>query len=77
MAKARIINVVFWLYIWLSGALMPDIPLSAMKLVSLNPHLFDDPPRFLGNGFIFIVLWALIDWPLRRASKARRQTANK
>src|SRR5712691_4048232 len=78
MKVARIVNAAFWLYLWFSAALLPVTTAGdfwtakAKQLVSLNPSLFDDPARFIGNGMILIILMLLIDWPLRRAARAAR-----
>ena len=68
MTAARIINAVFWLYMWLSQALLPVDPTTedfwaeqGRKLFRLNPH-FDDPARLIGNAVIPLVLWFFIDW---------------
>jgi hypothetical protein len=78
MSRARIINALFWLYLWLSQALMPvtDAPVTsdsefwiakAHQLFQFGP--FDsafDIGRLMGRGLILIAIWSLIDWRLRR-----------
>jgi hypothetical protein len=73
MGKARIINAIFWLYVWLSNILNPVIMTDgnfwsekAKQLVRLNEHV-DDPARLVGNAIIPAVLWFAIDWGLRRS----------
>ncbi len=81
MKKARIVNALLWLYLWLSDALSPAITPGdfwaekGRQLFRLNSHL-NDPPRLIGNAIIPIVLWLAIDWALRRVQK-RRTTARK
>jgi hypothetical protein len=76
MRYARIINAIFWLYLWLSDALNPVLTQGdfwiekGKQLFRLNSH-FDDLPRLIGNGIIPIVVWLLIDWGLRRAARPK------
>jgi hypothetical protein len=77
MQNRRILNAVFWAYIWLSQILLPVVTtgddfwaLKARQLVTFGP--FDDMPRFLGRAFIPLILWALIDWRLRRKAAAKK-----
>ncbi|GEM_PF-5954357 len=80
MTVGRAINIIFWLYIWLSQALLPVIATNddfwaekGKQLFRLNPH-FDDPARLIGNALIPFVCWLVIDWGLRRRAK-RQSTA--
>jgi hypothetical protein len=65
----RVLNGIFWLYLWLSDAIQPggDWP---DKLFRLNSHI-DDSYRFVGNAIIPLVLWFVIDTILRRAVRAK------
>ena len=75
-SAGRIINAMFWLYIWFSGAITPISTTTkseyfctqSQMVVGLNPNIFYDFPRFLGNGVIPIICWLVIDWLIRRRS---------
>jgi hypothetical protein len=72
--RARILNALFWLYLWLSDVMQPVVnggdfwPEKGKQLFRLNSH-FDDPARLVGNAVIPLVLWFAIDWALRRKAK--------
>lgn len=66
----RTINAVFWLYIWLSHALMPvtnggDYGQEKLKqLLTFGP--FDDPLPLLGRAIFPGILCAFIDLRIRK-----------
>ena len=74
---SRVINAVFWLYVWWSAAFTPVLTDNGdfwtqkfKQIVSLNPHLIADPARFIGNGvFPMLFLFGIDAW-LRRRKKA-------
>jgi hypothetical protein len=71
MRKARIINAIIWLYLWLSDALQPvetggDFRSEKTKQFFRLNHHIDDPFRFAGNAVIPFLLWLVIDWRIRR-----------
>jgi hypothetical protein len=74
MTRYRIINAIFWLYLWLSDVMQPVVSEGdfwsekATQLLRLNQN-FDDPPRLIGNAIIPVVLWFVIDLWLRRKRK--------
>ncbi len=76
MKVARIVNAIFWLYIWLSEALMPVVTPGdfwvekGKQLFRFNSHI-NDPAVFIGNGIIPFILWLAIDWALRRARRPK------
>jgi hypothetical protein len=77
MKSARIINAIFWLYLWLSDVMQPVVfnqehfwAEKGRQLFRLNSHV-DDLPRLLGNAVIPLVLWFVIDWVLRRAARPK------
>jgi hypothetical protein len=80
MRVARILNAIFWLYIWLSDALMPVTgsgdfwAAKGRQLFRLNSN-FNDPPRLIGSTITILVLWFVIDWALRRVSRRRTKAA--
>jgi hypothetical protein len=68
----RIINGIFWLWMWLSSAMLPvtantDKFWSAKlaQLFILNPNI-DDIFRLLGNALIPFILWGIIDRFIKR-----------
>jgi hypothetical protein len=68
MLKYRILNGVFWLYVWLSGILLPVVAPQQRQLFRFD-H-FDDPYRLIGNVFVPGLLWFLIDlWLAGRSRK--------
>ena len=78
MSNARLINAAIWLYLWLSRVMTPSIvpaadedfwAAKAHQLVEFGP--FDDIPRLLGRGLLPLILWAFIDWRLRRRERMR------
>jgi hypothetical protein len=85
MGKARIINAIFWIYLWLSDAMMPVIENQehfwtekGKQLFRLNRYLISDlynlPSRIgllIGTAIIPLVLWFVIDWILRRAARVK------
>jgi hypothetical protein len=77
MGKARIINAIFWLYMWLSDALEPVVTEGdfwsekAHQLFRLNDN-FDDPARLAGNALLPALLWFVIDWRLRLKHRPKR-----
>jgi hypothetical protein len=85
MKTARIINAIFWLYMWLSDAMMPVVENQenfwtekAKQLFRLNRYLISDlynlPSQIglvLGTAIIPLLLWFVIDWILRRAGRAK------
>jgi hypothetical protein len=72
MGKARIINAIFWLWLWLSDVFSPVAPDAdfwaeeAKQLFRFNEAIINDPARFVGNGIIPALLWFAIDRGLRR-----------
>ncbi len=76
MRRARIVNTIFWLYLWLSDAIQPIVTQGdfwaerGKQLFRINSHI-GDPFRFAGNAIIPLILWFLIDWGLRRAARAK------
>jgi hypothetical protein len=72
---ARIANLIFWLYMWLSQTLLPVAnpddywSEKASQLFKLNPHL-NDLAQLLGDAIFPFMLWLSLDWGLRR--RARR-----
>jgi len=67
----RVANGIFWLWMWLSAAMMPVTSgtdnfwaAKAAQLFSLNPNI-QDIPRFLGNSVLPLILWFVIDWILK------------
>jgi hypothetical protein len=74
MTRARIINAVVWLYLWLSDVMNPVFSQGdfwaekGKQLLRLNSN-FDNPARLLGNAVIPFVLWLVIDWRLRKRAK--------
>ena len=81
----RIINAVFWLYMWLSGVLEPVVSpatdadffcIKAKQVISLNQTLINDYARFLGQGILPFLFWAGIDYVIRRRT-ARAKGINK
>ena len=85
MRTARIINAIFWLYLWLSDAMMPVVENQenfwtekGKQLFRLNRYLTSDfynlPAQIgllLGTAIIPLVLWFVIDWILRRTGRAK------
>jgi hypothetical protein len=79
VGTARIINAIFWLWLWLSDVFNPGIADTgtvadfwaekATQLFRLNESIFNDPARFAGNGIIPALLWFAIDRGLRRARR--------
>jgi len=84
MKVARIVNAIFWIYIWLSGALLllqvttpGDFWVEKGKqLFRLNPNV-DDPARLFGNAIPPFFLWCLLDWILRRSGRTKPQSEPK
>jgi hypothetical protein len=81
MKRARVINTLFWLYLWLSQTLNPvatptsDFWAAKLKqMVTFEP--FDDPVRLLGRGMIPIISWFIIDLILRKIAKRRQALAS-
>jgi hypothetical protein len=76
MKLARIVNAIFWLYAWLSQALLPVTTLGdfwtekSKQLFRLNPDLYH-PVRLFGFAVIPLVFWFGIDRALRRAGIRR------
>ena len=72
MGKARIINAIFWLWLWLSDVFSPvatDTDFwteKATQLFRFNESIINDPARFVGNAIIPALLWFAIDRRLRR-----------
>jgi hypothetical protein len=71
MGKLRIANAVFWTYVWLSQIHLLSVtagpnfwPVAARLLWHFGP--FDDFAQLIARAFVPLVLWALIDWRLRR-----------
>jgi hypothetical protein len=58
MRIARLVNAAVWLAIWLT--------------IAIVFHGFEDLPRLIGEAVIPGVLWALIDWILRRAGRSQK-----
>lgn len=79
MGKARVVNGIFWLYLWLSDVLHPVTsggdfwPEKARQLFHLNSDI-GDPATFAGTGVLPLVLWLVLDWMLRRQNR-RRETS--
>ena len=78
MSRARFINVLVWLYVWLSQVLLPVINRSDFvqakieQLFRFGP--FDDLPRLIGRALIPAMFCALVDWRLRRTQARRKGT---
>jgi hypothetical protein len=75
----RLGNGVFWLWMWVSAAMMPVNSgtdnfwaAKASQLFSLNPNI-QDIPRFLGNGIFPLILWFVFDRLLKPKAKAKSQ----
>lgn len=74
--KARTINAAIWLYLWLSGILVPSIvpeggdfwAVKAKQLFQFGP--FDDIPRLLGRGVWFFLPWLIIHLSLGKKKRA-------
>lgn len=71
----RAANGVFWLWMWLSSAMLPvkhthaSIVIEKIKqLFILNPNIHDIP-KFVGNGIVIITLWFGLDWVIRKREK--------
>ena len=85
MGRARIVNGGFWLYLWLSDAMMPVVENQenfwtekGKQLFRLNRYLISDfyslPTQIglvIGTAIIPLVLWFVIDWSLRRTGRAK------
>ena len=85
MGRARIVNAIFWLYLWLSDAMMPVVENQenfwtekGKQLFQLNRYLISDfynlPTQIglvIGTAIIPLVLWLVSDWILRRAGRAK------
>jgi hypothetical protein len=73
MQTARWINMALWSYVMFSGVLQPvTVPNGSdywteflRQALSLNHNIFDNPPRFLGNIIVPLVLWFGCDVILR------------
>lgn len=80
MGKLRIANAAFWAYVWLSQLLMPVVdgaefwPTMLHRLWHFGP--FDDFAQLIGRAFVPLVLWALIDWRLRRIQMRRSEAGS-
>ena len=78
MSRARIVNVLVWLYVWLSQILLPVMNRSDFAQAKIEQLFrfgpFDDLPRLLGRAFVPAIFCALVDWRLRRI-QARRKSA--
>lgn len=77
----RIANGIFWLWLWLSAALMPVTSATdnfwaakAAQLFSLNPNI-QDIPRFIGNAVFPLILWFVFDRFLKPKAKAKSEAA--
>jgi hypothetical protein len=76
MSRARIVNAVVCLYLWLSDALQPKVTdgdfwaEQVRQLFRPNSHI-TDLPRLLGNAVIPFLVWLAVDWHLRRKAKRR------
>lgn len=80
-ATLRVVNGIFWLWIWLSAAMMPVTSdtdnfwaAKAAQLFSLNPNI-QDIPRFIGNAVFPLMLWFVFDRILKPKAKTKSQTA--
>lgn len=78
----RVINGIFWLWMWLSAAMMPIISITddfwaakAAQFFSLNPNI-QDIPRFIGNAVLPLILWFVFDRLLKLRFKAKSQVAS-
>ncbi len=78
MGKLRIANAVFWTYVWLSQIHLlpvtvgPNFWYAAARLLwHFGP--FDDIAQLIARALVPLVLWALIDWRLRRIQMRRAQ----
>ena len=79
----RVANGIFWLWMWLSAAMMPVISgpdnfwaAKAAQLFSLNPNI-QDIPRFVGNAVLPFILWFVFDRILKSKTKSKSQAAPK
>lgn len=82
-AILRIVNAIFWLWMWLSAAMMPVTSgadnfwaAKATQLFSLNPNI-QDIPRFVGNAVLPLILWFVFDRILKSKTKSKQQAASK
>jgi hypothetical protein len=72
MGRARIINAIFWLWLWLSDVFSPvatdaDFWIEkARQLFRANRNIVNDPAAFAGNAVIPALLWFALDRGLRR-----------
>lgn len=79
---SRITNGIFWLWMWLSAAMMPVTNGSddfwagkTVQLFSLNPNIHDTP-RLAGNILIPLILWFIFDRIIKPKSKTKTQVAS-
>lgn len=82
MGKLRIANAVFWVYVWLSQihllpvTIGPNYWRAATRLLwHFGP--FDDIAQLIARALVPLILWALIDWRLRRIQLRRSEAGVK
>ena len=78
----RILNGIFWLWIWLSSAMMPITAdtdnywaAKVAQLFSLNPNI-QDAPRLIGNAILPLILWFILDRILKSKEKTKSQSTS-
>ncbi|MFL9709955.1 hypothetical protein [Methylobacillus sp. Pita1] len=77
---SRIINMIIWLWIWLSSVMLPVTTntedfwsAKIAQLFTINPNI-QDIPRLIGNAILPLILWFIIDRVLKRKNlKANNQ----
>jgi hypothetical protein len=82
MGKLRVANAVFWAYVWLSQIHLLPVTVEPnywYAAASLLWHFgpFDDIAQLIGRALVPLVLWALIDWRLRRIQMRRAEAGTK
>jgi len=89
MKKARIINAIFWAYVWLSDGMDPITKNLGhfwsqwfLQWVEPNRHIFSTYHNFpaeigyaIGRGLVFFIPWLVIDWMMRRSGRKDRISA--
>lgn len=76
----RIVNGIFWLWMWLSSAMMPVTAdtdyfwaAKVAQLFSLNPNI-QDTSRLIGNAILPLILWFILDRILKPKEKTKSQS---
>lgn len=80
ITSPRILNGIFWLWMWLSSVMMPITAdtdnywtAKVSQLFSLNPNI-QDTPRLIGNAILPLILWFILDRILKSKVKAKSQS---